>query len=73
MVLGLLAVVASLVEEHRLPGMRASEVAAVMGHGSVAPGMWDPSKPEIEPMSTALQGGIFNHWTTRVVLLHFYN
>ena len=27
--------------------------------------MWDLPRPGIEPMSPALAGGFFNHWTTR--------
>jgi len=38
-------------------------------------GMWDLTRPEIKPVSPALQGGlwILNHWTTREALGPTFN
>ena len=61
MVHGLLIVVASLVVEHGLLGVRASVVAARSlsscgAWASLLRGMWDIPRPGLEPVSPALAG-----------------
>ena len=64
------------VERRQALGMWASVVVAFgLRSGDtwvwLLRGMWDLPKPEMEPVSLSLQGGILNHWTTKEALLTF--
>ena len=62
---GPLTIAASLVAEHRLQTRRLSNCGS---RAQLLRGMWDPPRPWLEPVSSALGRQILNHCATREAL-----
>ena len=59
---GPLTIAASLVAEHRLQTRRLSSCGS---RAQLLRGMWDPPRPGLKPMSSALAGRLINHCASR--------